>query len=547
MSKILSIEVESSQIRVAEIDSSGKKRKMYHCFRIPAPQGSVEDGQIRDTKSLGDLLRQELNKRKIKTKKAFFVTGSTRIASREVRIPYVKKNKILSIINANATDYFPIDITKYVMSYSILGVEQISQEGENPDEKKKDKDSLKQYHLMVYAAPKAISAAYREFAQTAGLTMMGINCTGDTIYHGVKDRYREGTHILVKIELKNTSISIIKDGNLSLQRNINYGVDSAVEVVKSFPEFGDQIETEDALHILSGRDCVYPSLDGPLPQSADEEPDPVKSEITESFRYLIGNISRIMDYFISRNTNAVFDSIECCGLGAVIRGLTKLLSEELGQPVQPLDQLEGFSMPSGEQEEHFSIYLAVINPCKSGVNLMEKTTRKQREVKETLSGSIVVFVIGAVAGAVLTVAGIGNRIYQQQIQDHLNQRINEESSIEQIYNSYNAAKTRYDNYQNMYQYTNTPNEKLKAFIEEMEEKMPSDFTVDSFSSTGTQVSFSMRVASKSAAANTLIKLRTFESLATVTTTGMDEAEDGTISMSVACTYAEPATIDKSAE
>ena len=77
--------------------------------------------------------------------------------------------------------------------------------------------------------------------------------------------------------------------------------------------------------------------------------------------------------------------------------------------------------------------------------------------------------------------------------------------------------------------------------------MPSDITVETFSSTGTQVSFSMRVSSKSAAANTLMQLRTFESLATVTTTGLDEAEDGTVSMSVICTYAEPAPLDNTAE
>ena len=73
--------------------------------------------------------------------------------------------------------------------------------------------------------------------------------------------------------------------------------------------------------------------------------------------------------------------------------------------------------------------------------------------------------------------------------------------------------------------------------------MPSDITVETFSSTGTQVSFSMRFSSKSAAANTLLQLRTFESLATVTTTGLEEAEDNTVSMSVICTYADPAPLD----
>ena len=543
MAKILSIEVEASQVRVAEIEVRGKKGRIFNCFCIPAPQGAVEDGQIRDTKSLAEVLREELFQRKIKTKKVYFATGSTRIASREVRIPFVKTNRIQSIIEANATDYFPIDVTKYILSYSVTDVEtQKSEDG---------KEETKQYHLMVYAAPKAISAAYSEFAENAGLTMAGITYTGDSVYYAVRGEYATGTHILVKIELKGTSISIINNGELALQRNINYGVDSAVETVRAFPEFGDRLDVGEALEVLCNRRCINSALDMmPADEMASDEDrmlETARAEVTESLRYMIGNISRIMDYYISRHTDATFETIDCCGLGAQVQGLMELLTNELGQPVKVLEKGENFALPSSAENEGAYLYAAVMAPSISGVNLMEKTSRKAKEKKDTLSGAIVIFVVGAVAGVALTAAGYANRIYQQHEQDRLNQRISEESSIEDIYNAYNTAKSQYDNYQNMYQYTNTPNEGLKNFIEEMEEKMPSDITVESFSSTGSQVSFSMRVTSKSAAANTIMQLRTFESLATVTTTGIDEAEDGTVSMSVACTYADPAPLDQSTE
>ena len=543
MAKILSIEAEASQIRVAEVEVRGKKGRIYNCFCIPAPQGAVEDGQIRDTKTLGENLKAELSQRKIKTKKVYFVTGSTRIASREVRIPFVKANRIQSIVEANATDYFPIDVSKYVLSYSVVDVE--SQKSED------GKEETKQYHLMVYAAPKAISAAYSEFAENAGLTMTGITYTGDSIYHSVKDEYAKGTHILVKVEYTGTSITIIRDGELTLQRNINYGVDSAAETVRAFPEFGDRLDANEALDVLCSRKCINPFLDM---ESFDEEIsdedrklETARAEVTESLRYLIGNISRIMDYYISRHTDTNFDSIVCCGLGAQIKGLMQLLTNELGQQVDVLQEFKNFALPASRDTQEVCLYAAVLSPGTSGVNLMDKVNRKKNEKKETLSGAIIICVVGTVAGVVLTAAGYANRIYQQHEQERLNQRISEESSIEEIYSAYTNAKAQYDNYQNMYQYTNTPNEGLKTFIEELEEKMPSDITVENFSSTGTQVSFSMRVGSKSAAANTIMQLRTFESLSTVTTTGIDEAEDGTVSLSVLCTYSDPAPLDSSEE
>lgn len=543
MAKILSIEAEASQIRVAEVEVRGKKGRIYNCFCIPAPQGAVEDGQIRDTKTLGENLKAELSQRKIKTKKVYFATGSTRIASREVRIPFVKANRIQSIVEANATDYFPVDVSKYVLSYSVVDVE--SQKSED------GKEETKQYHLMVYAAPKAISAAYSEFAENAGLTMTGITYTGDSIYHSVKDEYAKGTHILVKVEYTGTSITVIRDGELTLQRNINYGVDSAAETVRAFPEFGDRLDANEALDVLCSRKCINPFLDM---ESFDEEIsdedrklETARAEVTESLRYLIGNISRIMDYYISRHTDTNFDSIVCCGLGAQVKGLMQLLTNELGQQVDVLQEFKNFALPAGGNAQEVCLYAAVLSPGTSGVNLMDKVNRKKKEKKETLSGAIIICVVGTVAGVVLTAAGYANRIYQQHEQERLNQRISEESSIEEIYSAYTNAKAQYDNYQNMYQYTNTPNEGLKKFIEELEEKMPSDITVESFSSTGTQVSFSMRVGSKSAAANTIMQLRTFESLSTVTTTGIDEAEDGTVSLSVLCTYSDPAPLDSSGE
>lgn len=539
MARFLSIEAESTQIRVGEVEISGRKGRMLQCFCVPVPQGSVEDGQIRDTKGLGELLRQQLNERGIRTKKAWFVTGSTRIASREVQIPLVKKSRIQSIIEANATDYFPIDVTKYVMSYIILGITgEKGKKGEEA-EQKKVADQERQYRLMVYASPKAISTAYYEFAQSAGLNLAGITYTGNTVYQTVQEEYTSGAHILIKVELENTGISIIRDGKLSFQRNINYGMESAVETIRSFPQFGDRLEVQDALQLLSEKKWIYPSLDGEI----GEEPDTVKSEVTESLRYLVGNISRIMDYYISRNGDVNFESIVLCGMGGQVQGLAELLTQELGQKVELLTKITRYSVPDTNKNEGLFLYIAVMDPVKSGLNLMEKTGRKQKEVKETLSGAWVVFGVGALAAVALAAAGVGARIYQTHEQERLNQRIAEEQSIEDVYAAYNNAKSQYDNFQSMYAYTNTPNEGLEAFIQEMEEKMPSSITVETFSSTGSQVSFSMRVASKSEAANTLIQLRTFDSLSSVTTTGIDEGEDGTVTMSVTCTYRNPALLD----
>lgn len=73
-----------------------------------------------------------------------------------------------------------------------------------------------------------------------------------------------------------------------------------------------------------------------------------------------------------------------------MQGLTELLTQELGQKVELLTKIVRYSVPDTNKNEGLFLYIAVMDPVKSGLNLMEKTGRKQKEVKETLSGAWVV-------------------------------------------------------------------------------------------------------------------------------------------------------------
>ena len=175
---------------------------------------------------------------------------------------------------------------------------------------------------------------------------------------------------------------------------------------------------------------------------------------------------------------------------------------------------------------------------------MEKGKRGGRKKKEgeDIRGAVIVFAIGAVASVVLVAFSLGNRLYQTQRQKKLNVEITKNESAETIYNEYKSMKEKYNQYEQMYNFTNTPNESLVAFLQELEQKMPSTLVIDSFSSTGTGVSFTVEVANKKEAANTLMQLRKFESLTSVTTTGTSEDDSGIVTMSVSANYAQPAAM-----
>ena len=538
MANILTIEVGFTEIRVAEMKEEKKSSSIRRCFRFVVPQGLVEDGTIRDAQTLGEQLKNELLSRKISARKVRFIAASSRIASREVRIPFIKRNRIQDLLETNAADYFPIDPLEYSISYRIIDIEE---EGEGKEKEKK-------YHLMVYACPKEVAESYNQLAEASGLIIDCLAHIGDSIYMAVRKAFIQGTHMLVKIEEDAMLVSVIRDGELRMQRNINYGINGAIEAVQMFPVFGEHLDYEEALSLMMKKNCVRRTLNPSSviaePEDETEEMKEARTEVAQSLRYLVGNISRIMDYYLARNPGNGFDTIQCCGIGAAVLGMTKLLSHELAQKVTPLQQIEGHKFAKSDEIDNAeSIYIALFGVDATSANLMEKVkkTRKKRD-GEDIRGAVVVFVIGAAASIILVFFSCGSHLYHAQRQKRLNTEITKNESAETIYNEYKDMKERYSQYEQMYGYTNTPNESLVSFLEELEQKMPSTLVIEDFNSTGIGISFTVEVSNKKEAANTLMQLRKFESLTSVTTTGTAEDESGIITMSVTANYAQPAAM-----
>ena len=440
MANILTIEVGAAEIRVAEMKEEKKGSSIRRCFRFPVSPGLVEDGLIQDVQGLGDQLKNELLARKISARKVRFIVASSRIASREIRIPFIKKKRIQDLIEMNAADYFPIDPAEYIISYRIIDVEEEGKEKE------------KKYHLMVYACPKDLAKSYGQLAEVAGLLLSCLAPIGDSVYMAVRSAYAVGTHMLIKIEDNAMLVSVVRNGELRMQRNIGYGINGAVETVQIFPAFGERLSYEEALALMMRQNCVRRTLNPDSvivePEDETEKIKEARTEVSQNLRYLVGNISRIMDYYLSRNPGSSFDTIECCGIGAAVLGMTQLLSHELAQKVTALKSVEGHKFAESEEGGNAEvIYVALFGVDRNSANLMEKAKRGQGRRKkhdgEDIRGAVVVFMIGAIASVVLVVFSLGNRLYQTQRQKKLNTEITKNESAETVYNAYSSMKEKY--------------------------------------------------------------------------------------------------------
>lgn len=565
--KVISIEIGYSLTRICETDYKSKTHKVYKSFTVPTPDGVLNDGALMISQEYVDMLKKALTENKVKTRQVMFTITSAKIASREVVIPFVKENRIGDVVNANASDYFPVDLSQYQLAYSILGVI-----GESK--------GTQQYKLLVMAAPTALLSGYYDLAKALKLELAAIDYAGNSIYQVVREDCVQGNNLIVKIDERSTLVMVVRNGVLSFTRNVSYGVDEALEAVMESRQWGDIQDLSQALQVLESNDCVV------LPQrataqesetsetvmqvaevsettteenaaTAGAEPEVTpetraKQAVTEALQPLTGGIARVIDYYISHNGNATIDRVLITGLGANVRGLADLLSREINHPIEILRQTAGWNLEKSFKQEYYGEYIACVGAAVAPLGFKKEADKgKGSKSKSGKSGMAVngkaiaytLLIAGVIVAIVLAVIPTVRYIGLMKDNVELRARSAELEEIIPIYNEYVSTKAEYSLASAMYGVTENRNEELVEFLEELEDKLPEDVKVISFTSTIDGIAINMKVSTKSEAAVAIEQLRTFESLIPTSVTVNSVVEDideetgaASVTFSVAAIY-----------
>jgi type IV pilus assembly protein PilN len=526
MAKILGIEVGDSLIRICETELKSKNPKIYKSFSVETPENIINDGILTVTGELIDLLKSSLKENHIMTKQVIFSVSSTKIASREILIPEIKENRIRDMLETNASDYFPVDISKYSLSYSIL--DSVTAES-----------VAKKLKLLVLATPKQIMESYRELASGCGLKLVAVDYSGNSIFQAIRQQCTSGVEMVVKVDEKATFLMILKEGKLLMQRTVAYGIDETIALVSemngnlSYKETIELLRTEDQIvtepsEVLSGEDGIR------------------KRRVTESLEYLIKGINRVLDYHNSRNPAEAVQQIGVTGIGGELKNFDILLANELGIHTKVLKGMEGSNVAKAfaDSNSYFGEFIACVGAAIDPIWPVaeEKKNTGKDKTKNTdmdkLSG--LVLLIGALAAIAIIVYSLVSQAVAVQKGDDLTAEIERLKPAEAVYIKYNYMKTLEGDALTIQGLTKNSNNYLKEFIEEMEEKMPSDISITSLTGDNTSITMNITVETKESAAAILEELRLFDSVSTLETTGLTEVvnEGGIseVSFTVSCIY-----------
>ena len=248
MAKVLSIEIGSTLTEIVEMDYKVRNPRIYKSLMLSTPEGVMDDGMLYGFENYAQALSKMLKAKGFKAKRAIFSVSSNRIASREVEIPFLKENQIRDFVLANASDYFPVNIADYSISYTVL-------------EKLQNEEGAKALRVNALAMPSEMLESYKEFAKAAGLELEAIDYDGNALYQAVKKECSVGSQIVIKIDEKSSIVTVMKDGVQSLTRTVPYGIGEAVDTIIYSHIYSDNTTYSEAIGFLRGMKCVNPSFD----------------------------------------------------------------------------------------------------------------------------------------------------------------------------------------------------------------------------------------------------------------------------------------------
>lgn len=520
VSKVVSIEVGSAVTRICETDYKKKNPKVYKCATFETPENCVEDGYIRDKEKLAKVLKEKLREIGIKNKNVVFTIDSNKILSREVVIPLVAENKILEVVTAQANDYFPMDVSNYIVSYNLLS---------------KDTEA-KKAKVIVFAAPSNLIKTYFSFAELASFNIVSLDYTGNSAYQWLKKISGEETGFYMIVNDGSTLISIINNGVLELQRTVNYGVNVMIEALM---ESGDEkfVSAEMCIKELQSKKYIKESF-------MEESDDELKNEVTNSLRLFINNITRIVEYYHSNFKNSKLSNIYIIGLGSTIKGFDTILSRELTMSVFNYTTIPGIIFPKDNIQEYIAGDMAI---CAAGaikplgfIPIDQIVSKKGVDKTVMYVAGFFVAIVGSVLLTVIPMFNYNNAVEKKE---KLEKSIEELSYIEKICSDYMSYKNTFTALEDMNKATFSNIENINEIISLLETNIPSDTIVHSLTSTNEALILNVTVSSKEEAAKLVSQIEGIEFFNAVTTTGITDSKNedtgaNEVVFSVSCIYAD---------
>ena len=531
--RVISIETGPINTRISYIDYGKPEGKIRKYIEFSTPEGAVEDGYVRDKDSFLHALKRQMKAAKFPKGYLVFTVNSTRVLSREVTLPLVSYRMLPGLIESGKEEYFPVDVSNHDLAYTVLEV----------DKKNKTR------RLMLYAVPQKLVEQYIELAEKLKCKLVAIDFAGNSVSQWIrrcsKPVLTEHLNVLMQINDQNTLVTIIDNGQVALQRNVNFGTRNVLDVVREVYQ-EEELTYEEAYEKLSSGALIGTSFAvEDLPMTAMEYADwrilnEARQQVTEVLRPLIVNITRMIEFYATKNKTAQVEMIRVIGSGLRLEGLITLMNNEIGLPVAALEtgleKQKKKRVKCRNSSDLISCFGAAVSP-------IYYIGKKFHDGEAYYTIAICILILTAFCAYY-------GRYFVQEAQQAHNAALKQQQELSARRDELGwvrAEKAEYEQFLleqgeilELHESTFTYNEQLKDMIDAVEKVVPSSTVIHSMSSSGDTLTLSITVNTKKEAEKLLLEARRFPYFERVDISGITETETEpgltSVSFSLTCKY-----------
>lgn len=327
----IGIEINPQKINIAQISKNGQQYKLLKNVSANIPLGIFEDGQIVDSLSLSELIKDTLKTHKITAKKVSTAVPMREAIIRVIPVPAeLDENELKDMVLVHeAGMYLPYPREEVDLDYAKLGYFM-------------DEDGIEKVNVLLVATRKEVTDLYNEIFQQADLQMGVLEINSFALIRTIREQLRQfGSKeavVLVDLEFDSTEIAIVVEGVPQFSRTVpigTYQMRMAFSQAMGLPETG-------ATELLHDVDI----LDG-LEDSGDIDSSQIesgKAALMKILGELSDELSRSINFYINQSEDLEIAQLLLAGPGAGITQVDEFFTQKLNLPTMKVDPITSLGL-----------------------------------------------------------------------------------------------------------------------------------------------------------------------------------------------------------
>jgi type IV pilus assembly protein PilM len=332
-SDVVGIEINPEKINITQIIKQGQQYKLQKNVSAFMPDGIFEGGQIVDSLTLSELIKDTFKKNHISAKQVNTAVPMREAIIRIIPVPAELDEAELKdmIMVHEAGMHLPYPREEVDLDFVKLGYFM-------------DEDGIEKVNVLLVATKKEVTDLYLEIFEQANLKIKVLEINSFALIRTIKEQLRQfGTQeavVLVDIEFDSTEIAIIVEGVPQFSRTVpigTYQMQNALSHGMGNP--GEDIT------LLSEVSLIREPQDG---DSVDNsEINAGISALLKIVGELTDELGRSINFYLNQSNDLEVAQLIIAGPGAGIKQIDEFFTQRLNLPAMPVDPIAALSIDTG--------------------------------------------------------------------------------------------------------------------------------------------------------------------------------------------------------